>query len=341
MSGEGGSELDAVAPREEAAEEVPAAGSAGDEPEMVPAEVNQVLLEQMVEMGFSKNRSIRALYYTSADVVDQAITWLTENEDDPELDEELLVKKKKPMTPEEMKTHLEELKIAAKARREKEEKELEFHKEKERIRIGREMMAAKRVDEENARKRLLDERKREKAEEKAAREKVRIKLEEDKRARRRKLGLPEEPTEEELQKKKERDAQKAQEKAEAQGMSMRNVVKPVGRLEQLRRRLVEMKQGCGEEAFTGACTLLLKYLGNIVRAPQEEKYRKIRLSNATFVSKVASVEGALGFLEGCGFNIDEAEEFLTIKSEDVNLELINGAGAIISNSMSNPFFGVL
>lgn len=340
MSGEGSSELPGVTEGEDANQTIPPE-SATEEPEMVAPEVNQVLLEQMVEMGFPKNRAVRALFFTSADVVDQAITWLTENEDDPELDDELLVKKKKQMNPEEMKEHLEGLRIAAKARREKEEKELEVHKEKERVRVGREMMAAKRIEDDNARKRLIDERKREKAEEKLARDKIRVKLDEDKRARRRKLGLPEEPTEEELQKKKEREEQKALEKAQAQGMSIRNVVKPVGQLEVLRRRLVEMKQGGDEEAFKGACGLLLKYLGNIARAPQEEKFRNIRLSNATFVSKVASVEGAVGFLEGCGFDVDEAGEFLAMKSENVDLELLNGAGAAINSAMTNPFFGVL
>lgn len=46
-------------------------------------------------------------------------------------------------------------------------------------------------------KRRLEERKRDKAEEAAARAKIKATLEEDRKERRRKLGLPEELTEEE------------------------------------------------------------------------------------------------------------------------------------------------
>ncbi|KAI9079518.1 hypothetical protein K1719_038490 [Acacia pycnantha] len=73
--------------------------------------------------------------------------------------------------------------------------EREREGEKERIRIGKELLEAKRIEEENERKRLLALRKAEKEEERRAREKIRLKLEEDKAERRRRLGLPpEEPS---------------------------------------------------------------------------------------------------------------------------------------------------
>lgn len=57
---------------------------------------------------------------------------------------------------------------------------MEREREKERIRIGKELLEAKRIEEENERKRLLALRKAEKEEEQRAREKIRQKLEEDK-----------------------------------------------------------------------------------------------------------------------------------------------------------------
>lgn len=313
-----------------------------EDPEaLVEPDVNQNLLTQMLEMGFPKNRAVRSLHYSGAEVVEQAITWFTENEDDPDIDEPLLVKKKKPMSDQEMKDHLEALRLEAKAKREKEEKELELHKEKERVRAGKELMAAKRLEEESTRKRFIEEKKREKEEERQAREKIRIKLEEDRKARRVKLGLPEEPTEEELQKRREMEEKKALEKAAKAGMGVRNVAKPVGALERVRRRLVEMKKSADDSIFKEACGVLNKYLTNICRAPQEQKFRKIRLSNNTFVAKVASVDGSIEFLRACGFQEDDANEFLTLKDENVNLELINGASSTLISAVSNPFFGAL
>lgn len=46
---------------------------------------------------------------------------------------------------------------------------------------------------------------------------------------------------------------------------------------------------------------LSKYIDNIVNNPTEPKYRKIRKSNKAFQERVASLEGTLEFLEGCGF----------------------------------------
>ncbi|XP_046661137.1 UBX domain-containing protein 6 [Homalodisca vitripennis] len=46
---------------------------------------------------------------------------------------------------------------------------------------------------------------------------------------------------------------------------------------------------------------LSKYLENIIKNPDEEKYRKIRLSNRIFQEKVAGLEGVMEFLEAAGF----------------------------------------
>lgn len=75
--------------------------------------------------------------------------------------------------------------------------------------------------------------------------------------------------------------------------------------------------------------------------PKEEKFRKIRLSNAAFQAKVSSVEGALQFLELLGFEKEASGEFLVMPSEKVSVESLNAAGGELNNAMTNPFFGAL
>lgn len=65
-----------------------------------------------------------------------------------------------------------------------------------------------------------------------------------------------------------------------------------------------MKKGCGsEEAFKTCISTMLKYLGNVVRAPDEDKFRSINLGNAAFQSRVAAVQGAVDFLHLVGFQV--------------------------------------
>ena len=49
------------------------------------------------------------------------------------------------------------------------------------------------------------------------------------------------------------------------------------------------------------CTLLYRYLENIVSHPGEDKYSKIRMNNKAFSERVCAVEGAVLFLEAVGF----------------------------------------
>ena len=191
------------------------------------------------------------------------------------------------------------------AKREKEEKESERLREKERVRAGKELLAAKRIEEDQERKRNIAWRAREKEEEAKAREKIRLKLLEDKRERRRKLGLPEDPTPEELA---EEAAAKAAKEAEAAAKkaAYAPAVRPVSAAEKLRAELVGMKRAHEAEAgrFAACCNTLLTYCGNIAREPGEDKFRRIRLANAAFQQRVGTCTGGLRFLELLGFQTE-------------------------------------
>lgn len=82
-------------------------------------------------------------------------------------------------------------------------------------------------------------------------------------------------------------------------------------------------------------------LGWAAQDPNEEKYRKIRLSNAAFQTRVGSVEGSLRFLELLGFEKDGGAEFLVMPRDKVNVEILNAAGGELNNALTNPFFGAL
>ena len=75
--------------------------------------------------------------------------------------------------------------------------------------------------------------------------------------------------------------------------------------------------------------------------PTEEKFRKIKLSNAAFQSRVASLTGSIDFLRAVGFEPDAANEILELPQANMSMEVLNVAGGEINNALTNPFFGVL
>ncbi|PPS09149.1 hypothetical protein GOBAR_AA11501 [Gossypium barbadense] len=181
--------------------------------------------------------------------------------------------------------------------------------------------------------RLVALRKAEKEEEKRAREKIRQKLEEDKAERRRKLGLPpEEPSAA-----PKPSAPIVEEKKSALP------VRPATKAEQMRECLRSLKQNHKDDdaKVKRAFQTLLTYIGNVARNPDEEKFRKIRLNNQTFQDRVGSVKGGVEFLELCGFEKVEGEEFLFLSRNKVDMQVLNSAGSELNSAINNPFFGVL
>jgi len=58
---------------------------------------------------------------------------------------------------------------------------------------------------------------------------------------------------------------------------------------------------------------------NIINNPTEEKFRRIKLSNAKFNEAIMMVDGALYLLCLCGFEIDDSGEFLILQSENFSV----------------------
>ncbi|RLN67415.1 hypothetical protein BBJ28_00013097 [Nothophytophthora sp. Chile5] len=79
-------------------------------------------------------------------------------------------------------------------------------------------------------------------------------------------------------------------------------------------------------AITAAETLA-KILSNVVQNPQEEKFRKIRLSNAAIQSKLVAVPGAVDLLEEAGFlRLEmEGEPYLMLTADAFQTERVQSA----------------
>jgi hypothetical protein len=66
------------------------------------------------------------------------------------------------------------------------------------------------------------------------------------------------------------------------------------------------------------CFKLLKaYLSNVLKDPENEKFRKINKENKAFSEKVAKVEGGLYFLRAVGF--EDENSFLVMKKVDAEV----------------------
>ncbi|XP_010522396.1 PREDICTED: vicilin-like seed storage protein At2g18540 [Tarenaya hassleriana] len=316
-----------------------ASGSGQPAEEMIVPEVDKKLLEELEAMGFPTARATRALHYSGNASLEAAVNWVVEHENDADIDEMPKVPAntkfeapKPTLTPDEVKAKAQELRERARKKKEEEEKHTEREREKERIRIGKELLEAKRIEEENERKRIFALRKAEKEEERKAREKIRQKLEEDKAERRRRLGLPpEDPA----------TAKPSTSVVEEKKTSL--PVRPATKAEQMRECLRSLKQNHKDDdaKVKRAFQTLLAYIGNVARSPDEEKFRKIRLTNQAFQDRVGSMKGGIEFLEICGFERTEGGEFLFLAREKVEMAVLNSAGSELNSAINNPFFGVL
>lgn len=115
------------------------------EEEMVPVPVDEGLLSQLIDMGFTDVRGRKAIIHGKN--LEGALEWLTEHQDDPDIDQPYIVRKsdtipKPPLTAEEKARRVEEMKDKIKKRREdrdKQEKADEIRREKERRERGQKM----------------------------------------------------------------------------------------------------------------------------------------------------------------------------------------------------------
>jgi UBX domain-containing protein 1/4 len=304
-------------------------GEEGDPNELVPLPVDATMLAEMVAMGFSDIRARKGLHYGNN--VEAAITWISDHENEANIDDEYLVKRgdinKKPLTEEEMKIKMQELKILTQKRRaEREEKEKKdaIRIEKERRERDQKTQVTQAEREAMQRKRDAEKMRKEKADAKAEKARIMAEIARDKEIRLKNkgilpsvlgvdgynpnaiqyeqkndpiTGLPIVPTD---------NGEESQPKA-APAPSLDNVDdiidKSISNLMKYRTR------GDGGNALK----LLSLFVKNVAEKPTELKYRSISTESNAYKTKIAPFVGGGSLLKALGFEKGDEEGKLVLK----------------------------
>lgn len=301
--------------------------SAEWEEEMVPVPVNNEFLEQLIEMGVTDVRGRKALVHGGS--VEGALTWLAEHQDDADIDQPYMVRKKdtlpKPvLTEEEKQARVEAMKDKIKQRREeraKQERAEEIRREKERRERGQKMDETLEERQRMQRKRELEKAKREKEEEAKERARLRAEIARDKELRRKNNGvLPSvlgvegynPPIIQYNQPGGEAPAAGAPAPSSST-VTPKPAAAPVAAApaaaEVSPEAKIEQAIGMISRYRTGgdggqALKLLLTFVKNIVEHPDDPKYRSINPESAAFKNKLASLVGPSQFFKYAGFERD-------------------------------------
>lgn len=323
-----------------------AAQSEWDE-EMVPLPVDESLLSQLLEMGFPDARSRKAIHHGTS--LEGAMTWLTDHENDPEIDQPYMVRKadtvpKRELTPEEKAEKLAKMTALIKQRRierEKAEKIEEIKREKERRERGQNMEETQEKREAMMRKRENDRIKKEKEDTRKERERLRAEIERDKEIRRLNKGLMPSvlgadgynPSAIQYDQKGPdsdtkgagaagADAKSAAAPAEAKPVtrvsvpsskSSGPVSNPVAVIDTSIETLMKYRSG-GDGG--NALKLLLTFVKNVVDNPIETKYRSINAESAVYKSKLSSLVGPAALLKALGFEKNDEGKLVLREGED-------------------------
>lgn len=259
-----------------------------DQGQSISGMIDQAQAAELQAMGFSKNVSEKALFIGQGAGIEAAIEWIDKNSNDPTFEEELRIvgqseAKRSNLSPEEAAQKAKELQARLRKQREEKEKLLELEQERNRIRVGKEMVEAKRQHEEAETKRFLDQRKREKLEQERELKRMKEILQQDKLERQSKLGIH------------ASDEVKPKEKTPEE--KMKHSIKTIKTLYPPTRE---------PNVASTAFKTLRSLTSNLANSPGEDRFRRVRLENATFHDRVGKLTGGIAFLNAVGFqNTDD------------------------------------
>ena len=254
--------------------------------------------QQLQEMGFSKNVSEKACLFTQSNM-DQALEWISAHQDDPDFQEPAQIEvSNEPPKPQMSK---EEAAIKAKELQEKirkmhEEKQKEMDREHERLRIqnAKEMAKAREAEKERQARLFVEQKKKREKEEAEHRRQVLEEIERDKAERMGKKYVPPEQKQKVYTK---------EENIQYFIKSIKTVYNPFRAGDTLKN-----------------CFKTLKIiLNNILKNPNEDKFKTIKLSNPNVHERIGKISIALKMLEELGF-VHEDE---VMKVTNVDNDLFN------------------
>merc|ERR1712194_10959 len=244
-------------------EDVPDDRKVGDpNPPEIKEKINQELLKQVMEMGFSEVRAEKALYKVDNASLEHAVNWLGDHGEDADID--LPLRKPPPPVPVKPKMSKEEAEAKAQALQKKlslkkaqEEKLSDKEKERMRVESTKMMLEANEKLKDEERKRAIQQQLREKEET----ERDRVRLKEQMRLDYIDRFGKEPPPEEE-------------------------------------NPQVQIKEKSSKDQVAYFLSSLKK------------KYKKLKLDNKAFQTRIVPFEGAIELLDVLGFEKKEAEGVL-------------------------------
>ena len=253
--------------------------------------------QQLQEMGFSKNVSEKACLFTQSNI-ERAVEWISEHQNDPDFEEPAEIevsmdqKPKVEMSKEEAALKAKELQ--QKMRKIHEEKQKEMDREHERIRIqnAKEMAKAREAEKERQARLFVEQKKRREKEDAEHRRQVLEQLERDKAERLGKKYVPPE------------QKQKVFTKEE----NIQNFIKSI--------KIVYTPFRSGDTMKICFKTMKIM-LNNILKNPNEDKFKTIKLSNPNVHERVGKISIALKIFEQLGFV--KNDEVMTVSNVDIDL----------------------
>lgn len=107
----------------------------------------------------------------------------------------------------------------------------------------------------------------------------------------------------------------------------------LGRMDSSIKKLQNYKAGGDGER---ALTVLGKLVGNVLKAPEEPKYRRVNLDNATIKKRLTSLVGGAEFLKACGWvKVEDADGRALLLNDPVDVELLKSAKAKIEAALES------
>jgi hypothetical protein len=253
--------------------------------------------QQLQEMGFSKNVSEKACLFTQSNI-ERAVEWISEHQNDPDFEEPAQIevsmddKPKVQMSKEEAAIKAKELQQKMRKMHEEKQKELDREHERLRIQNAKEMAKAREAEKERQARIFVEQKKRREKEDAEHRRQVLEQLERDKAERMGKKYVPPE------------QKQKVYTKEE----NIQYLIKSIKTVYNPFRAGDTMK----------ICFKTMRVmLNNVIKNPNEEKFKTIKLSNPNVHERMGKISIALKILEELGFV--KNEELMTITNVDTDL----------------------
>ena len=265
--------------------------------------------QQLQEMGFSKNVSEKACLFTNSNL-EQAVEWISVHSEDPNFEEPAQIEvsagpPKPKMSKEEAAIKAKELQEKMRKMHEEKQKEIEREHEKLRIQNAKEMAKAREAEKERQAKLFVELKKKREKEEAEHRRQVLEEIERDKAERMGKKYIPPE------------QKQKVYTKEE----NIQYFIKTIKTVYNPFRAADTLK----------TCFNTLKIiLSNIVKNPNEDKFKTIKLSNPNVHERIGKISIALKLLEELGF-VHEDE---VMKVGNVDFDLFNKTIGYLETELS-------